>query len=914
MNQMTFLHSLRRSADGNLASGVASAPRYFVGFAPHWGTIPNARNIDTNPTELASVETGLCTTNETNVVQRPQNHRGKLGGVGVILLVLAFMLITGARETFGAEVAAKGLGDPGLLQSLQIESGRIVEGRVTLSSLDARQQLAVTGNYASGQLRDLTRAVTYEVNPLGVIQVSASGLVVPLAAGEVTITAKTADGMAVSTKVLVANQTTEPPVNFDTQIQPILTKFGCNSGACHGKAGGQNGFRLSLLGFDPLDDHEILTKEGRGRRIFPGSPDKSLILSKPTGGTPHGGGTRLPLDSPSYRLLRRWVQEGMPYGNSTDPTVVRIEVFPTQRTLPQQGEQQMVVVAHYSDGTTEDVTGLTQFEPNSMDLAKVSGTGLVSMFDQPGVVAIMARYHGHVAVLQAAVPLGAPVKTEDLPTTKNFIDELVFKNLKTLGLPPSALCNDSTFVRRAAIDIAGRLPTLSETEQFLADPDPNKRDKWIDTLLASTDYADYFTHKWTLLLRNKREQTSDARGTVILHAWIRDAFYANKPYDQFVRELLTASGDIEDNPLVNWWREIKQTTDQVENTAQMFLGLRIACARCHHHPFEKWSQDDYFGYSAFFSRIGRKYGRGYAGNVERIFYDRGVASTKHPKTGAAIPPAGLGAKPVALNINDDPRNALADWMTAKDNPFFARAFVNRYWKHFFGRGLVDPEDDMRITNPPSNPELLDALAQHFVTSGFDMKNLIRTICSSQVYQLSSEPNEYNLHDKQNYARFYPRRLAAEVLLDSIDQVALSRSNFGGAPALPPETRAVQLPHDPYPGMYFLQIFGMPEGTTACECERTSSANLAQSLHLFNSSEIQNKLSSPTGRGAVLAADKGRSPAEKVREIFLWVYSRPPTSQQLELALSHLTSSKDEKAALEDLLWALMNTKEFLFNH
>ena len=602
----------------------------------------------------------------------------------------------------------------------------------------------------------------------------------------------------------------------------------------------------------------------------------------------------------------------MPLGEATAPTVTGIDVFPKNRNLPQKGEQQLLVIAHCSDGTSDDVTALTQFEPNNQDMAKVSASGLVTVFDQPGVVAIMARYHGQVAVFQGGIPLGAPVN--NLPTPKNFIDDLVFKNLKSLGLPPSDLCSDAVFLRRSALDIAGRLPTLSETETFSANSHPDKRDKWVDQLLAGTDYADNFAHKWALLLRNKREQTSDTRGTVSLHAWIRDAFYTNVPYDQIVRELLTASGDIDDNPLVNWWREIKVTNDQVENTAQMFLGLRIACARCHHHPFEKWSQDDYFGFAAFFSRVGRKYGRSYAANVERIYFDRGVASAKHPKTGAAIPPTGLGGKPLALTADDDPRIALADWMTAKDNPFFARAFVNRYWKHFLGRGLVDPEDDMRITNPPSNPELLDALARHFVDHNFDMKDLIRTICTSQTYQLSSEPNEYNLHDKQNFARFYPRRLSAEVLLDSIDQVAMSHSNFGGAPALPPETRAVQLPHDPYPGMYFLQIFGMPELTTACECERSSSANLSQSLHLFNSAEIQSKLSYHLHLAYTLSVDKNRTFDDKVREVFLRAYSRPPTSEQLSLSQNYLTKSKDEKAALESILWAVINTKEFMFNH
>lgn len=832
-----------------------------------------------------------------------------------LLVLCSVGLVASRGVALAAETKATGLGDPGQLKSLRIETGREVNGKIALVGQDARQQLAVTGEYASGQLRDLTRDVRYEVKPTGLIEISADGLVVPLADGQVTITARTKTGIAASIQVAVTQFTDNLPLNFDNHVMPILTKYGCNSGGCHGKAGGQNGFGLSLLGFDPLEDYERLVKEERGRRVFTAAPDRSLLLLKPTGGAPHGGGTRLARESHSHRLLRRWIEQGIPFGSSDDPTVDRIEVVPAKRILPQNAEQQIVVVAHYSDGSTDDVTSMAQYEPNNKDLAKVDGRGLVGTFDQTGGVAIMARYHGQVAVFQASIPLGAPV--ESLPAPKNFIDELVFKNLKTLGLPPSPLCDDATFLRRTTIDIAGRLPTPGEAEQFLADSDSQKRDKWIDTLLAGTDYADYFARKWILLLRTRRNSTVDARGNITFHDWVRNAFYVNRPYNEIVRDILTASGDVEDAPPVNWWREIKETSDQVENTAQVFLGLRIQCARCHHHPFDRWSQQDYYGFSAFFSRVGRKFGKAHQANIERIFHDRGVASAKHPRTGLDVPPTGLGGKPIDIGPDDDPREALVDWMAAQENPFFAPALVNRYWKHFFGRGLVDPEDDMRLTNPASNPELLDSLSRHFLAGGFDLKELIRTICRSQVYQLSSEANDYNLADRQNYARFYPRRLIAEVLLDSIDDVLLTKSNLGGAPGLPPETRAVQLPHDPYPYQYFLQIFGMPEGSTACECERVDSPNLGQNLHLMNSGEVQGKVASPTGRAAVLAADSQRSPEQKVREIFLLAYSRPPTPRERDLALGHLAKAaekKGEKAVIEDILWALINTKEFMYNH
>jgi hypothetical protein len=420
-----------------------------------------------------------------------------------------------------------------------------------------------------------------------------------------------------------------------------------------------------------------------------------------------------------------------------------------------------------------------------------------------------------------------------------------------------------------------------------------------------------------LLLRSRVEQTNQVRGSVAVQQWLREAIYHNKPYNEIVGELLTASGDLEDNPLVNWWRQIKDQSDQVESTAQVFLGVRLQCARCHHHPFDQWSQQDYYGLAAFFSRVGRKFDKEYRANVERIYHDRGVASIPHPKTKVPILPTGLGGKPLTIAPDDDPREALVEWMTAPENPYFSKALVNRYWKHFFSRGLVDPEDDMRATNPASNPELLEALAKHFVKSKFDLKDLVRTICRSSVYQLSTEANAYNLEDKQHHARFYPRRLMAEALLDSIDDVLMTKSNLGGAPQLPPEARAVQLPHFPYPSQYFLQIFGAPEGSTSCECERIDTANLAQCLHLMNSSEVLGKVSSPTGRAATLNADISLSPEKKVRQIFLLVYSRVPKQRELELALRHLGRAKnkvEEKAALEDLLWALINTKEFMYNH
>jgi hypothetical protein len=797
--------------------------------------------------------------------------------------------------------------DHGPVTGLWVDAGRPTPGEFLLAGRDAQQQLVVTGEFAGGKLRDLTRDVVYQAEPADVVSISDSGLVTPLREGRAQITVRHAQGQSAAIAVTVTHLMEDVAVNFPNQIVPIFTKYGCNGGGCHGKASGQNGFRLSLLGFEPDEDYEHLVKEGRGRRLSPAAPDRSLLLVKSVGSVPHGGGMRMEIDSPPYRLLRRWIAQGLPYGNADDPTVVHIEVFPEQRTLSPGQQQQVICIAHYSDGSTEDVTAMTQFEPNDPEMAEVGEAGLVTAGTLTGNVAIMARYQGQVAVFRAVIPLGITV--EQLPPARNFIDQLVFKQLQTLGMPPSAICDDATFVRRVAIDIAGRLPTVDETQQFLADSGPDKRARWIEQLLASTDYADYFANKWSAVLRNKRSQPSYTRGTYLFHQWIRDSLHQNRPFDEFVRDVIAAAGDVGEHPPVAWYREVRDSTQQLEDTAQLFLGLRIQCARCHHHPFEKWSQEDYYGLGAFFSRVGRK--PGMAAGEERIFHQRGVASAVNPKTRQSVRPIGLDSGgPLDLSAEDDPRHALVDWMAQPDNPYFAKALVNRYWKHFFGRGLVDPEDDMRVTNPASNPELLDALANHFVESGFDLKELVRTITNSTVYQLSAEPNAFNASDKQNFSRYYPRRLNAEVLLDSIDLLTGTTTRFSGLPA---GTRAVQLP-DASVNSYFLTVFGRPEGASACECERTGDANLAQSLHLLNSADIQGKLQAPQGRVATLAADKQRSDEAKIVELYLQAFSRLPDADELDVALRHLAAQPDKKQGLEDIVWALINTKEFLFNH
>ena len=793
--------------------------------------------------------------------------------------------------------------------ALQIENSDSFAA-TNLIGRDARLQLLVSARMQNGDTIDWTHQCRYETEPSGIVEISADGLVTPLADGNVTVVAISNSGVKAQTKLTVSRFGVHVPVSFPGQIVPIFTKLSCNSGGCHGKAAGQNGFRLSLLGFGPKEDFDHLVKESRGRRLSIASPDQSLLLLKAINESPHGGGARLKKDSHEYRLIRRWIAQGMPYGPSDAPTVESIDVFPKQRRIATGGSQQLSVLAKYSDGRTEDITRAAVFESNDTEMADVDLNGRVQLAGLVGDVAVMARYQGQVTVFRADLPLGATDhwKDSDWPTAKNVIDTAVYAKLRSLGIPPSAPCDDATFLRRVTLDIAGRLPTLDEVTEFNANDSDSKRDALIDRLLDSEDYAEYFGRKWNTILRNKRSGgTLDFR-TATFHRWIRSSLRENKRYDEFVREIVTASGSVASCPPVAWLHQVPDTNQRIEDTAQLFLGQRIQCARCHHHPYEKWSQGDYAQMTAFFSLMQKKVG---GEPTEPMFVARvGNPSGRHPRTGQGLKPAGLDGDDLNVGQNDDPREHLADWMTDPANPFFARSLANRYWKHFMGRGLVEPEDDMRVTNPPSNPELLDAMATAFVESSYDLKALIRLICQSQTYHSQSDAIADNLQDRRSYSRFYPKRLQAETLLDAVDRVTLSETRFKG---MPTGVRAVALPDTGFDS-YFLNVFGQPNSVSACECERTQEANLAQSLHLLNSDEMQKKLATDNGRAAKLAADTHRSDEEKVKELYLVALSRQPRPNELKATIDYLGRKENRREAFEDVVWSVVNSKEFLFNH
>ena len=709
-------------------------------------------------------------------------------------------------------------------------------------------------------------------------------------------------------------------ISFVNDIVPVLTKAGCNAGACHAKAGGgQNGFQLSLLGFESAEDFEHLVMEGRGRRISLTNPSQSLLLLKASGEIAHGGGKRLPKSSQGYALMLNWIRQGMPMDLPSGPKLVGVDLEPKKVSFRPNQEQQLKAMARYSDGTVRDVTSQALYFSNDNAMAQVSEGGLVKALDITGKVAVMVRYQGVVTVFNALIPLGAPI--EQFPVAKNFVDEAVFANLKLLGIPPSEVCDDATFIRRVSLDISGRLPSEEETKAFLANKSAGKRGQWIEELLRSPDYADFFAGKWTAVLKNRRDDASDIVSNFAFHAWVRDSLLANKPYDQFVRELLAATGTVVGNPPVAWYKRVKEPKDQIEDVAQLFLGVRMQCAQCHHHPFERWSQDDYYSLAAFFSQVGRKPSE--TRGEDLIFHKRGIAAAKNIKSGLSLKPAALGDQVAAIAPDEDPRLRLADWLRSPKNPFFAKALVNRYWKHFFQRGLIEPEDDIRESNPASNPELLAALEKRFIESGFDLKDLVRVITTSNAYQLSALPNKHNVGDRQNYSRYYPRRLPAEVMLDAVDKLAGTQTDFAN---LPSGTRAVALPDNSYNNNPFLRVFGRPEGESVCECERIQSSSLAQSLFMINANDIRQKLANQsTGRAQRLANDK-RPAKEKIEELYFAAFGRQPRPDELQTALNYLTEKRINaqgkpvdagRAAFEnyqDLIWALMNSKEFLFNH
>jgi hypothetical protein len=773
---------------------------------------------------------------------------------------------------------------------------------VTLPDAFAGSQLVVAVDD-----RDVTREATYTSADAAVAKVDAAGYVSAVGNGTTTIRVTHAAGQLTIPVKVSGVGAGGRPVDFRTEVVPLLSKLGCNAGGCHGKASGQNGFKLSLFGFDTDFDYAAVTREGRGRRLFPAAPDRSLFLLKASGQVPHGGGKRLKPGSADYQVIRQWITAGAPASAPDAPRVKGLRVVPTDRVLRKDQQQQIAVLAEYTDASVRDVTRQSEFASNLDVVASVDATGLVQSHQLSGEAAVMARHMGHVAVFHALVPHGEPLAA--IPEFKpiNYVDELALAKWKKLGLRPSPVCADATFLRRATVDLCGRLPTPAEVKAFLADTAADKRAKLIDRLLDSPDYPAYFALRWGSILRNSNLAGAD-QAAYAFHAWIKDMIARNRPYDEFVRGIVAAAGEWQDAPAINWyWQNRDDQLHQVTaDVAQIFLGIRLQCAKCHHHPYERWGQADYYGLAGFFTRLGRK-----SFGQPPPYYAAATVTTgeKDPLTGKTPEPKYPDGPSPKFTPEDDPRHALVDWMAKPDNPFFARALVNRMWGHLMGRGLFHEVDDQRDTNPPSNPELLDALAQDFIKHKFDVKYVIRTIATSRVYQLSAVPTDGNKDDRQNFARYYARRMPAEVFLDAVNQATGAKAGFNGVGT---NGRAVDLPHEGF-GSYFLDTFDRPKRVTVCECERSTGATLSQVLLLANSDEMENKIGAGDGRVAKLFKDK-KPPAEAIEELYLASLSRPPTADERAKTLGYLDQQANKQQGLEDVLWAFLNSKEFMFNH
>lgn len=793
--------------------------------------------------------------------------------------------------------------------------------QANLRGKDARQRVVVTWT-KDGKEVDRTRDARLESLTPNVVAVSADGIVTPVGDGTGTIVARI-DKLEAKATFKVTEADRYLAVTFEKDVQPVLARYGCNSGPCHGKQRGQNGFQLSLLGFDSDFDFNAIAQEARGRRVFPASPENSMMLLKPIGAMPHGGGRRLTKGDSGYEVLRRWIAAGMPRTPAEEPMVERITIEPGERILlaaPKGDaarvgtEVQLLVTAHFADGSTADVTHLTMYQSNESVIASVDAGGRVKAGPLPGEAAIMARFMEKFAVCNVIIPMprSAPADIYAKLPRSNFIDGLVYEKLQRLGITPSEPCSDATFHRRAYLDVIGRLPTPAETRAFLADPSPDRRVKLVDALLERPEYADHWANKWADLMRPNPYHVG-IKAVFTFDAFLRDSFRKNKPYDQFVREIITAQGSTWQNGAVVMYRDRRKPDELTTMVSQLFLGVRLECAKCHHHPFEVYSQDDFYHFAAHFARLGRK-GTGISAPIsgsEEVFFSAPTGEVKHPTTGKVMQAKPLyslrgsdGKTPSASD--DDPRRQLADWLTSEHNGYFAKVAVNRIWADIMGRGLVEPIDDMRATNPPSNGPLLEALAEHFRKEKFDQKKLLRTILTSHVYGLSSIPGPQNAGDLRNYSRHYRQRLRGEVLLDALTDVTGVPETFAAAP---PRTRAMEL-WTVRTQSVFLDSFGRPDPNQDPPCERTSDTSVVQALHMMNSPRLHAKVTAEDGRAALLAASK-RPTAEIVEELYLLVYCRFPSEMERANALRRF-EGVPRRQATEDLLWALVNTPEFIF--
>ena len=840
-------------------------------------------------------------------MKRPQRH---------ILTVITAMLFAAAAAMVMQRALAKPSDGPAIARPVPYTAPAaptpaklaVFPDKVTLTTRGDWKAIVVQATYPDGVTRDVTASARFLVADETLARVT-SHVVAPVKDGDTRIDVSYA-GLTVGVPVAVRQVAVERPISFRNDVLPVLTGSGCNTGGCHGASSGKDGFHLSLFGYDPEGDYQALTRQMVGRRINIGDPAKSLLLLKATGSVLHTGGERFKADSASYATVTRWLAAAAPNDAADLPRVASVRLMPTQMVLAgDKVTQRVVVIAGYSDGSERDVTGLATLFSSNETSATIDRAGLVTAHER-GEAFVFARFDTFTVGSQVIVVPANSDFSWNNPPRFNYIDDLVDDKLKKLRVLPSDLCTDEEFLRRATIDIVGLTPTRAEHDAFLADSDPKKREKLVDALLSRKEFVELWVMKFAELLQIRSESNGQGisyKAAVLYYNWLQEQLANNVPMDQIVRELLSSSGGTFTTPATNYWQVERETLKLTENAAQVFMGVQIKCAQCHNHPFDRWTMDDYYGFMAFFTQIGRKQSED---PRETIVFNGGGGEAKHPVGGRVMPPKFLGGASPDL-AGRDRRVVLAEWLTAPENPFFSKNLANIVWSHFFGRGIVHPVDDVRVTNPPSNPALLDELGKRFASYRYDFRKLVRDICTSRTYQLSTRTNATNEKDERNFSHAYLRRMRAEVLFDVISEV----TNTAGAnkfKGLPQGSRAVQIA-DGRTSTYFLTTFGRASRDTVSSCEVNTEPTLSQALHLINGDTIQRKVREGKLIPDLLA--KG-TPSEKVvEEIYLRALSRKPTADEASRIKAALDANAEHAPlVLEDVFWAILNSKEFVFNH
>ncbi|MEZ6035636.1 MAG: DUF1549 domain-containing protein [Planctomycetaceae bacterium] len=780
---------------------------------------------------------------------------------------------------------------------------RVAPMDIHLSALRDRQGVIVQAVMPNGLTFDVTDQATWTVENESFVRRDGANFY-PVADGDTTITV-TYGGIAVDVPVVVRNSQVDPAISFRQDVMPVWMKSSCNNGSCHGAARGKDGFRLSLFGFDPEGDHYRLTREIPGRRINLALPAESLLMEKSAGQVPHTGGKRFEVGSEHYNTVLRWLEAGAPNDPGPVPTVLSLELYPKNAVMDGEGTtQRLTVRAKYSDGTDRDVTNLAYFSSNNETSAEIVQAGLVTAHER-GEAFIMARFDTHTVGSQFIV-LPKGLQYEDPKTPEfNYIDTLVHDKLRKLRMIPSEISTDEEFMRRVFIDITGTLPTVDEYETFMADADPLKRNKLVDDLLQRKEFVDIWVMKWSEILQVRTIANRVEKKPMLAYFnWLREKIASNTPTDQMVREILSASGGSFSNPATNYYQTETETLKTAENVAQVFMGMRIQCTQCHNHPFDRWTMDDYYGFAAFFAQIGRKQGED---PRETIIFNSGGGEVKHLVGGVVMQPKFLGGIVPDL-AGRDRREVLAEWLASPENPYFAKNLANIVWAHFLGRGIIHEVDDVRVSNPAVNAELLDELGKRFTEYNYDFRKLVRDICTSRTYQLSTTPTESNASDHRNFAHAELRRIRSEVMLDCISEVTSTQDKF---PGLPVGARAVQIA-DGNTATYFLTTFGRAKRETVCSCEVKMEPNLSQALHLINGDTSNAKIQS----GGLVAKrlEEGKTPEEIISEIYIRCFTRKPTTEEMSTLTAIAGEQENKKEALEDIFWSLLNSSEFLFNH